>query len=59
MAELLVATRKGLFVLEGEPGGPFETTARAFAGDAVERDAAAGAVDAALCDELVRRPDDD
>ncbi len=36
MTELLVATRKGLFVLEGEPGGPFETTARAFAGDPVE-----------------------
>jgi hypothetical protein len=36
MTELLVATRKGLFVLEGPPGGPFETTARAFAGDPVE-----------------------
>jgi len=33
MTELLVGTRKGLFVLEGEPGSPFEVTARAFAGD--------------------------
>jgi len=33
MTELLVGTRKGLFVLEGEPGGPFEVSARAFAGD--------------------------
>jgi hypothetical protein len=36
MTELLVGTRKGLFVLEGEPGGAFEVTARAFAGDPVE-----------------------
>jgi photosystem II stability/assembly factor-like uncharacterized protein len=36
MTELLVGTRKGLFVLEGEPGAPFEVTARAFAGDPVE-----------------------
>ena len=36
MTELLVATRKGLFVLEGEPGGPFEIGARAFAGEPVE-----------------------
>ena len=36
MTELLVGTRKGLFVLEGEPGSPFEVTARAFAGDPVE-----------------------
>ena len=36
MTELLVGTRKGLFVLEGEPGSPFEITARAFAGDPVE-----------------------
>ena len=28
MTELLVGTKKGLFVLEGEPGGPFELTAR-------------------------------
>jgi photosystem II stability/assembly factor-like uncharacterized protein len=36
MTELLVATKKGLFVLEGEPGGAFELTARAFAGEPVE-----------------------
>src|SRR5918996_1348502 len=36
MTELLVGTRKGLFVLEGEPGEPFEVTARAFAGETVE-----------------------
>ncbi len=36
MTELLVATRKGLFVLGGEPGGPFEVSARAFAGESVE-----------------------
>jgi photosystem II stability/assembly factor-like uncharacterized protein len=36
MTELLVATKKGLFVLEGEPGGEFELTARAFAGEPVE-----------------------
>src|SRR6188472_4047004 len=31
MTELLVGTKKGLLVLEGEPGGEFEVTARAFA----------------------------
>jgi photosystem II stability/assembly factor-like uncharacterized protein len=36
MTELLVGTKKGLFVLEGEPGSGFEPTARAFAGDPVE-----------------------
>src|SRR5919201_4238378 len=36
MTELLVGTRKGLFVLEGEPGAPFELRARAFAGEPVE-----------------------
>jgi hypothetical protein len=36
MTELLVGTKKGLFVLEGEPGGAFEVTARAFAGEPVE-----------------------
>ncbi len=36
MTELLVGTKKGLFVLEGEPGAPFELTARAFAGEPVE-----------------------
>jgi photosystem II stability/assembly factor-like uncharacterized protein len=36
MTELLVGTKKGLFVLAGEPGGPFEVKARAFAGEPVE-----------------------
>jgi photosystem II stability/assembly factor-like uncharacterized protein len=36
MTELLVGTKKGLFVLEGEPGGEFEVKARAFAGEPVE-----------------------
>ena len=36
MTELLVGTKKGLFVLEGEPGAGFEVTARAFAGEPVE-----------------------
>ena len=38
MTELLVATRKGLFVLRGDPhaGRPFEIVTRAFPGDVVE-----------------------
>ena len=36
MTELLVGTKKGLFVLEGEPGDAYEVTARAFAGEPVE-----------------------
>lgn len=36
MTELLLGTKKGLFVLEGEPGESFEVTARAFAGEPVE-----------------------
>ena len=36
MTELLVGTRKGLFVLEGEPGAPFALKTRAFEGDPVE-----------------------
>jgi hypothetical protein len=36
MTQLLVGTRKGLFVLEGTPGGPFEVKARQFDGDPVE-----------------------
>ena len=36
MTELLVGTKKGLFVLEGEPGAAFEVKARAFAGEPVE-----------------------
>jgi photosystem II stability/assembly factor-like uncharacterized protein len=36
VTELLVGTRKGLFVLEGEPGDGFEVAARAFAGEPIE-----------------------
>jgi photosystem II stability/assembly factor-like uncharacterized protein len=36
VTELLVGTRKGLFVLEGEPGAAFAVKARAFAGEPVE-----------------------
>lgn len=36
MTELLVGTKKGLFVLEGDAPGAFEVTARAFAGQSVE-----------------------
>src|SRR5687768_12061043 len=38
MTELLVGTKKGLFVLRGDPsaGEPFEIATRAFAGDVVE-----------------------
>ena len=36
MTELLLGTKKGLFVLEGDPGSPFEISARAFAGDPVD-----------------------
>ena len=36
MTELLVGTRKGLFALEGDAGGAFEVSARAFAGETVE-----------------------
>jgi photosystem II stability/assembly factor-like uncharacterized protein len=51
MTELLIGTRKGLFVLEGEPGGEFEVTARAFAGEPVEhalRDSRTGRVVASV-----------
>jgi photosystem II stability/assembly factor-like uncharacterized protein len=36
VTELLLGTKKGLFALDGEPGGRFEVTARAFAGEPVE-----------------------
>ncbi|MDP8967638.1 MAG: exo-alpha-sialidase [Actinomycetota bacterium] len=36
VTELLIATKKGLFVYEGEPGSKFALSARAFAGDSVE-----------------------
>ncbi len=51
MTELLVGTRKGLFVLEGEPGSAFEITTRAFTGDPVDyamRDPHSGRVYAAV-----------
>jgi hypothetical protein len=51
MTELLVGTKKGLFVLEGEPGERFEISARAFAGEPVEyavRDPRSGRVLAAV-----------
>ena len=51
MTELLVGTRKGLFVLEGEPGGAFEITTRAFSGDPVDyaiRDPRSGRLFAAV-----------
>jgi hypothetical protein len=34
--ELMLGTKKGLFVLTGEPGAAFEVSARAFAGEPVE-----------------------
>src|SRR5262249_37221911 len=36
MTQLLVGTKKGLFVLDGDAGKPFEVTSRAFAGEPVE-----------------------
>ena len=36
MTELLIGTRKGLVVLRGKRGGPFEMAARAFPGEVVE-----------------------
>ena len=45
MTELLVGTKKGLFLLEGEPGRGFEIITRAFAGQPVDfatRDARSG-----------------
>jgi len=51
MTELLVGTKKGLFVLEGDPASGFEVTARAFAGEPVEfalRDPASGHLLAAV-----------
>jgi hypothetical protein len=51
MTELLVGTKKGLFLLEGEPGAPFEVVTRAFAGEPVEyatRDPRSGRVFASV-----------
>jgi len=36
MTEVLVGTKKGLFVLAGEPGSAFRVAHRAFPGDVVE-----------------------
>ena len=36
MTELLLGTKKGLFILEGDPAGGFEITTRAFAGEPVD-----------------------
>lgn len=36
MTELVVGTKKGLFLLEGEPGAGFDERARAFAGQPVD-----------------------
>jgi hypothetical protein len=36
LTELVVGTKKGLFLLEGEPGSGFEIKARAFAGQPVD-----------------------
>jgi photosystem II stability/assembly factor-like uncharacterized protein len=51
MTELLVGTRKGLFVLEGEPGAEFRIRTRAFVGEPVDyavRDPRTGRVFAAV-----------
>jgi hypothetical protein len=51
VTELLVGTKKGLFVLEGEPGSSFEVVSRHFAGEPVEfatRDARTGRTFAAV-----------
>jgi photosystem II stability/assembly factor-like uncharacterized protein len=51
MTELLVGTRKGLFVLEGEPGSRFALAARAFVGEPVDyamHDARSGRLFAAV-----------
>ena len=59
MTELLVGTKKGLFVLEGEPGDGFQVTARAFAGEPVEyalRDPRSGRILAATSSPLPAEP---
>ncbi|MDP2711479.1 MAG: hypothetical protein Q8O56_09695 [Solirubrobacteraceae bacterium] len=51
MIELLVGTRKGLFVLDGEPGSRFAITTRAFVGEPVDyatRDPRSGRLFAAV-----------
>ncbi|MBM3679100.1 MAG: hypothetical protein FJW96_14685 [Actinobacteria bacterium] len=54
MTEILVGTKKGLFVLEGDAGG-FEVTSRSFAGEPVDyamRDPRSGRVIAATGSEF-------
>ena len=36
MTELLVGTKKGLFVLDGQPGSAYEISTRAFPGEPVD-----------------------
>jgi hypothetical protein len=51
MTELVVGTKKGLFLLEGEPATGFEITTRAFAGQPVDfatRDSRSGRLLAAV-----------
>jgi photosystem II stability/assembly factor-like uncharacterized protein len=51
VTELSVGTKKGLFVLEGDPGGEFAVSQRAFAGEPVEyalRDPRSGRLFAAV-----------
>jgi photosystem II stability/assembly factor-like uncharacterized protein len=51
VTEVIAGTKKGLFVLEGEPGGEFSVTARAFAGEPVEyavRDSRSGRIFASV-----------
>jgi photosystem II stability/assembly factor-like uncharacterized protein len=51
MTEVLVGTRKGLFVLDGQPGSTFDITARFFEGETVDyamRDPRSGRVFAAV-----------
>ena len=57
MTELLIGTKKGLFVLEGTPADGFEVTARAFPGQSVEyamRDPRTGRYLACLAVGLLR-----
>ena len=60
MTELLVGTKKGLFVLEGEAGEPFAVTSRAFAGEPVEfamRDPRTGRTFACVTSAVLRAED--
>ena len=55
MTELIVGTKKGLFLLEGDPSAGIEIKARAFAGEPVDfatRDPASGRVLATVTSPL-------